>query len=518
MRIEHFFEKYIYEIPRRLWITFFSTIILGLLIHMPMFTKKLPNWDDMHHTFHFDYGVFSGRWFVPIISKLDGAYSMPWVIGVFSLIIIAISACLVVKIMDIKQPIFCLLVAGVMVSFPTVTATFTYMFTAMPYLMSLLLAILSVNFSDNGKIGWVISTLLITFSLGLYQSYIGVTAALFVYRVFMMCFDNEANYKQIITRGLKYLGILLFGLLLYMLIVKLSTWQTGLSAYKGIDSMGKISLDRMPELISNAYLYYFDFFIKDELNLFASWLSILFLSFPIVSFFLVQVLAFKMHINKVNHIFAGLLLFLILPLAGNIIFLMVPDSEPHILMLYGLVIILITPLSLYEKTVSHDDQKSKVLSKAMILSGWIITFVLLMTSYQNLLSANKVYFKMSLAYEQTFAYSNRLIFAVENMEGYQKDMPIVFIGSPNTNQIDPIGHKEDVRLVGVPNFKTNIGSYAYYAFLNEYIGYTGTVYMSKSTVARNFAEQPEVMRMPTYPESGGIIIEDAHVIIKFSNE
>lgn len=518
MRIEHFFEKYINEIPRRLWITFFSTIILGLFIHMPMFTKKLPNWDDMHHTFHFDYGVFSGRWFVPIISKLDGAYSMPWVIGVFSLIIIAISACLLVKIMDIKQPIFCIIVAALMVSFPTVTATFTYMFTAMPYIMSLLLAILSVYFSEKGKIGWILSILLITFSLGLYQSYIGVTAALFVYRVFMMCFDNEMNYKQIIKRGLKYIGILLFGLLIYMLIVKLSTWQTGLSAYKGIDSMGKIPLDRIPELISNAYISYFEFFVKDELNLFTSWLSILFLSFPIVSIFLVQVLAVKNQMNKVNYLFSWVLLFLILPLAGNIIFLMVPDSEPHILMLYGLIIILIMPLSLYEKTMVHVDEKNKYLSKAMILSGWIIALVLLTTSYQNLLSANKVYFKMSLAYEQTIAYSNRLIFAVENTQGYQKDMPIVFIGSPNTNQIDPIGHNEDVKLVGVPNFKTNIGSYAYYAFLNEYIGYTGTVYMSKSTIARTYAKEPEVMQMPTYPENGGIIIRDAYVIVKFSNE
>lgn len=522
MTIEYFFNKYVSEVPRRLWITFFSTFLMGFIVHMPMFIKKLPNWDDMHHTFHFDYGVFSGRWFVPIISKFDGAYSMSWVIGVFSLFIIAISACLVIAIMKIKQPIFCFLVSFLMVSFPTVTATFTYMFTAMPYLLALFLAILSVYISDKRKWTWVVSILLITLSLGLYQSYFGVAAALFVYRVFMTCFETELNTNKIIRLGFKYIGILLSGLIVYIVIVKLTTWQTGLSAYKGIDTMGKISIEKIPELISNAYTQYYDFFIKDTLNLFTPMLSISFLAMPFIVFLLVQTHAAKNGTTIINGILALILLFIVYPLAGNIIFLMVPDSEPHVLMLYGILIVLITPISVYEMTMANAVEDKGNINKStvkwvMVLSGWILTFILLTSSYQNLLNANKIYFKMSLAYEQTFAYSNRLIFAVENSEGYQRNMPIVFIGNPSTNQIDPIFHAEDVKLVGASTFKTNLGSYAYYAFLNEYIGYSGKIYMSKSTLAKEFSEQMDVINMPMYPEKGGIMIKDGHAIVKFSN-
>ena len=77
------------RIPGYIRLTFASAVALGLVTHLYMFTNKLTNHDDIGHLFIADYGTASGRWLLPSILGLDGNFSMPWLIGLLSILCLA---------------------------------------------------------------------------------------------------------------------------------------------------------------------------------------------------------------------------------------------------------------------------------------------------------------------------------------------------------------------------------------------------------------------------------------------
>ena len=81
------------RIPKEIRLTFLACVVLGLMVHIYMFVNKLPNHDDIGHLFSAEYGTASGRWFLPTVLRLDGAFSTPWLIGMLSLLCLAGTAC-----------------------------------------------------------------------------------------------------------------------------------------------------------------------------------------------------------------------------------------------------------------------------------------------------------------------------------------------------------------------------------------------------------------------------------------
>ena len=75
--------------PGYIRLTCAAALVLGLAAHLFMFTNKLPNHDDVGHLFSATYGTASGRWLLPLILRLDGNYSMPWLIGLLALLCLA---------------------------------------------------------------------------------------------------------------------------------------------------------------------------------------------------------------------------------------------------------------------------------------------------------------------------------------------------------------------------------------------------------------------------------------------
>ena len=136
-------ETLLRRVPKHIRFTFLSALILGFVTHSYAFLNKFTNHDDLNQMFYASYGAASGRWLLPSVLRLDGNVSMPWLIGVLSLLFLALTACLTVSLLRIRTPLGCGLSAALLVSFPAVTATFGYMFTASGYFFSLFLAVLA---------------------------------------------------------------------------------------------------------------------------------------------------------------------------------------------------------------------------------------------------------------------------------------------------------------------------------------------------------------------------------------
>ena len=93
----HFDKKKILQ--PNIVIPFLTTTVVGLLVHFPVMIGNLPNADAMT-SFYFDQNmVTSGRWFLTIACGFSSYYDLKWLIGILSIIFLAIAAVLLTKLL-----------------------------------------------------------------------------------------------------------------------------------------------------------------------------------------------------------------------------------------------------------------------------------------------------------------------------------------------------------------------------------------------------------------------------------
>ena len=92
----HFWGRY--RIP------LISTIVLGLLAHGFAFTNKYINHDEIYNLFGKGATIDSGRWGLGIMDSIFPNYSMPWIYGILTVVLIAVSACVMIHVFSHQYP------------------------------------------------------------------------------------------------------------------------------------------------------------------------------------------------------------------------------------------------------------------------------------------------------------------------------------------------------------------------------------------------------------------------------
>ena len=166
------------RIPRHTRQCFGSGMVTGLVTYFYMVSNKLTNWDDMNKLNRPGSGDYLGRWFLKYIHKLGSIYSIPAVHGFLLILLLALSACLILEILQIKSTTGAVLVPALMMTFPTVASTMTFMFMAHTSGMGIFMVCLAVWLLRRYKFGWLPGTALLVCVLGIYQSYISFAITL----------------------------------------------------------------------------------------------------------------------------------------------------------------------------------------------------------------------------------------------------------------------------------------------------------------------------------------------------
>ena len=153
---------------------------------------------------------------------------MPWIYGIISLVFIAAAACLMLETLEIRSRALRVLLPAVIVSFPSLTGNFCFMFTAAPYAWSFFLTALAVYLICRGG-AWrlCLSVVLLVLALGIYQAYISVAAALLVVLMIRDALGAERSVPEIIRFGVKALALLLLSVALYYGVTLLVFRLTG---------------------------------------------------------------------------------------------------------------------------------------------------------------------------------------------------------------------------------------------------------------------------------------------------
>lgn len=511
------FQDLCRRVPGYIWLTFASGVALGLAVHLYMFANKLTNHDDMGHLLHAEYGTASGRWLLPAVMRLDGPFSVPWLIGLLSVLCLAGTACFTVSLLRIRRPVSCVVTAAVLASFPTVAATFTYMFSADAYFLSLLLAAfaawLAVRF---GWWGSALGAAALTLSMGIYQSYFPVAAVLMVGALLFDALDGERSFRELILEGVRLAAVLAAAMVVYIALAHYISQiqELDLGDYMGISSMGKLSLSQLPLLIRKSYGSYVRFYLQNDTLCHFGFLPAAFVLTALATVALGVLVLRRRRLGPARTALV-VLLAAVYPLAGNLIYIMVPGGGIHTLMIYGMAYLLLAPVALadYSEPVLQEDGAAALHA----LAAWVILLSISLTAFSYAVTDNSAYLKIDLGMRQCAAYSNRLLERVEACEGYVPGTPVVLVGSNLPDPaLDPTPEFDAIQLIGVCDAEAFRTTYTYDYFLRYFLGFTGPVYLGTSWQAEAFSEMEQFQAMPLYPQEGSIQIIYGCVVVKLN--
>lgn len=491
-----------------------TAFVMGIISQgMGLFNKYSVHDDPMNYGVGATYT--SGRWMLDILAKIESAffgdshYSLPTYNGLFAILLIAVSACLIIKIIEIKNPLLCSFISGLMVCFPVITSIFGYMFTLHFYMIALVLAILGaycVCKSDKWYI-WCLGIISMGASVGIYQAFVPVTFTILLFH--LIDFVTKNDNCQLILKKTILLGVscVLF-MSFYFVINKfyLSSHNAVLSHYFGIDSMGKSSIR---EYIHRAIYAYKEFFIPDsKARYFMFPGTVLHVYRVIILLSIALSIQIVIRVIKEN-LFRGItiaILIAMIPISVNSIFVMAGDAV-HSLMVYAQLM----PFVYFTWTIENAIIEKRVIKKGLSYASAVLMLSLLIM-YSRV--DNICYLKATYAQQESISFFTSLVSNIKDSNGYKDDYPIAFINENNISDLSLQSSDNEmmsnIRYMPYGDVNNYVNDWAWLRFMKQWTGFSPTV-----VDGTPFAGMDEVKKMPSYPDDGSIAIINDTVVVKF---
>jgi len=322
------------------------TFIFTALTHIYFFVGRFANEDMLGYLSKAPAELGLGRYFY----GTSEFFILPVVIFLIVFIEVALTVILLLELFNIKDKIFGIIIAAFVVTFPSWSYSFVYAFLWDTYSLALLTAVLGVYCTNKRKYGFIIGAFFAACSLALYQSYIAVSMTLSL--IILICELYDKDIKSVIIKALKLAAFGIAGFILY----RIGIWAFGIEfrAYKGVDSMGRIPLNMLPELIKRTYESFVRFFIGNNFGLkeVRFFYVPLFITVVYMADMIFSVVMLKLNSDKkvkwANKIFIAVIL-LLSPLAIDFIDFVGAETSASNLNSYAFVFVLILPVILFLK-------------------------------------------------------------------------------------------------------------------------------------------------------------------------
>ena len=248
------------HINRNCRLAFLSALVLGVLVHAPIMLSDIPNHDGLDSLYFDQNMITSGRWFLTVACGFSSYFTVPWLIGILGMFLLALAAAVLVDFLEVTSSWTVVLISGMLVTFPALASTFAYVFTLDGYMMALLFAVLSVWCVKKWKKGFVAGGIFLAFSMGIYQSYLPFAVLLSIYGILTICMTSQ-TVKEKLFSSLKYLYMGIIGVAGYYIILQVLLKIQGkeLANYQGIDGMGAGLGSGLFASVKSMYVDFFGF-------------------------------------------------------------------------------------------------------------------------------------------------------------------------------------------------------------------------------------------------------------------
>lgn len=497
-------------------IPFLSSVFFGLLAYGFAFTNKLPNHDDVLYLFGKGATADSGRWGLELLRIIIPDYSLPWLHGIISLLLLSVAICIILNLFQLRNILSRVLLPALIICFPSQIGTFCYMYTSSCYAVAFLLAVLAVwGANQPGIPSKIFSVLCITLMLSIYQAYLSIVAGLMVLLLIRMLLISEPADGESSAAGKAFLvGVLdllliAAALLLYVGTVRLYQQVSGIE-YNAYSNELMLYAPGFPKGIPVAYRMFL-YNLTSRYNMLLVSKTSRLLHFIALLITGAGVFIHLLRKKKPLEVIFLLLLLLLLPVCICGLYIVIYWAGIHTLVLYGYIILYVL-MFLVAETLPETSYK-------ILLHGMKDVLVVSLAAVIgiNICFANRTFLKLHLAYENAYSLATTLVTQLRSIPGYERDTPVAIYPSAGSalRFSNHFGDEEMLShdLMGA-QFQLLTG-YTEQAFLEYYIG--ADVNLVSHEQADRLAHDERCRQMPVYPDSGSISVIDGTVFVKFED-
>lgn len=491
---------------------FLTVLICGFIVHFKVFSGDFPNHDGLASMYFDQNMITSGRWFLSIACGITSYFTLPWLIGVCSLLFLAIGAVALVEFLEVRETVDVVLISGMLVVFPALASTYAYIFTADGYMMALCLGCLSVCLTKKWKRGYLPGGICLALSMGIYQAYLSFVMVLSIYGCVMILLEKKPNREKgkAICRYL-YMGIL--GVTAYygILMVLLKIQGKVLDTYQGINDMTSrgetLLFSKIVHMIQDCGA-----FTVGGNVLFGSFLSAaaLVLLTGVFCISLIRLVWKREYWKKWYFYGISILVLFSLPLALNMILLISPHVTYHLLMRYQWVLL---PILGYAFITKYNLGKSLGL-----LISWCSAAAMLVLILHYGVVDNIAYFNLEKKYEKTYAYCLRLADRMEQTPGYYPGIPVAMVGVQGSDAMPCTDITTSVtsNMIGMTGDYLVYTDANYQAFWKHYMGIS--VNLVPDEEMERIYHTKEYRELNSFPAPNSTKVVDGVLYIKTENQ
>lgn len=491
-----------------------ATFFWGLLAHAYCFFNGNFSHDSLNELHGAILGnnfrLISGRYLVPLYRELlRGDVTLPWLIGVLSLVWIGLAVFLVTQIFRMENRKLIFLTAGIFTTNITVSATAaTYIHDLDCFMFSLLCATAAVWLWQEWKWGWLPGAAMVTVSLAMYQSFLFTGVVLVMIRCILWLLEGE-DFQTVLFRGLKAIGMILLGGIAYWGGLKVASAVSGIRLssgdYNSLDLMQGITPQTILPLIAQAYR---DCFSRIW-NAYNAYPVILVKAMTAV-LMLVSLTALVLGLKKLGWKERLLLIALValLPLGANMIYVLTIGAS-HDLMVYAIWLFWLLALLLSDWMCRNGKHR------AFRWQKWLAMFMVAGLLYGNVQFANGMYLKKDLEQDAYLSLMTRVADRMEQCEGYVPgETPVVFVGTTTLlNRVIP-GFKDYWNVTGMtsPDVIAAPEKSRFQAYFDYILNTPLLLADDYQWFALRTSQETEAM--PAFPAAGSVAMQEGILVVK----
>lgn len=517
MSPEQVFTKWKQKITKQDYAVFFMAVVVGFLTHMRVFVSDIPNHDGMSSIYFDQNMITSGRWFLRVACGISSDYTLPWLIGVLCILYLAVTAVFLQRFFCVRHTYTGLLLAAILVVYPTLASNFAYIFTADGYMLALLLAVLAVFLVERSKWSFVYGAVALGFSMGIYQAYISFAMILAVYAVCRAWFfGKELKEKWNVTWRYIAMGGLGAAIYYVMLQILLKVQGTELSGYQGI---GEGNAKPLTETLIQIYKDFVSHTLQGNIMMQKGWLAAAIPGLLAAAAVVLVLAMWKAGSLKDYWTYlAGAAAVIVLPVCFNAILLISPDVTYHALMRYQWALLPMFALVILDRRTGEAFGAVRSGEKVSAAISWIGLVMAVVIAFEYTVICNIGYFNLEKKYEKTYAYCLRLLDRMEETEGYYHGIPVVMIGVVGDHYLPSTDLTAGVTdsLIGINGDYLFYTAENYRAFMEYYFGVKIELVDIKDVP--RYISTPEYIEMEVFPKQNSMKVVDGILYIRTENK
>ena len=508
-------------------IALITCMITGIVTHIIMITSTIMSqdglWNSMRYAKPGAWETSLGRWGITIAEKLNFYIAIPSIATISCVFVMAIVSVFVIDLFELKKKSHIILTSAILVVSPTFTVTMLYIYTALAYSINFLLAVLSIWFIyrfKHRKLGYILAALSFILSLGIYQSYMGVTIGLCIMLEIMALIRDKKGFKESAIDIIKAAVIVVVAATAYYMFTNfiLSIKKLEMSSYNGANETNVYTI--FMGLKNTIFMTYRDFalfFLGNKIVYNKVYdrdvaYRILFIVAAIFGVMRLVDIGKNKNIPMKDRILKiVLIIFLLaaLPIGLNIIDVVAINTEIYALTAAQLILIIPFCFAIIE-----SEERLPLLKLCAIICVVFVVF----TYY---ISDNVTYTVEKLTYNQAYSTTSRIIDRIENLQGYNKDIPVMIAGIIGNDNYPRTNELYKYSLGDIPSSTAFHFTYGgmretWRNFIQIFFGLD--IPMCDDNTFYQISQSPEFKNMGRFPATNSVQIVHGIVVVKLHDD